>query len=142
MRRHADALKLREETLALQKTKLGPDHPNALLSMISLAVSYAAVGRYDDAIKLLEERQALQAKRGPDHPDMLYNIACLYATIAKSSDHAAEAGVAVEWLKKAIAAGYKNGQLMKTDPDLAALRDRDDFKKVVADLEAENAKKK
>jgi hypothetical protein len=32
-------------------------------------------------------------------------------------------------------------QLIKTDPDLAALRDRDDFKKVVADLEAEIAKK-
>jgi serine/threonine protein kinase/tetratricopeptide (TPR) repeat protein len=142
MRRHADALKLREETLALQKTKLGSDHPNALMSMISLAVSYAAVGRHHDAIKLLGERQALQAKRGPDHPDMLYNIACLYATIAKSSDHAAEAGVAVEWLKKAIAGGYKKAQLMKTDPDLAALQDRDDFKKVVADLEAENAKQK
>ena len=25
--RHADALKLREETLALRKAKLGPDHP-------------------------------------------------------------------------------------------------------------------
>jgi serine/threonine protein kinase/tetratricopeptide (TPR) repeat protein len=140
--RHGDALKLREETLALQKTKLGPEHPSALMSMISLAVSYAAVGRHHDAIKLLEERQALQAKHGPDHPDMLYNIACLYATIAKSSDHAAESGVAVEWLKKAIAAGYKNAQLMKTDPDLAALRERDDFKKLLADLEAENAKKK
>ena len=28
--RHADALKLREETLALQKAKLGPDHPDTL----------------------------------------------------------------------------------------------------------------
>ena len=28
--RHADALKLHEETLALSKTKLGPDHPETL----------------------------------------------------------------------------------------------------------------
>jgi tetratricopeptide (TPR) repeat protein len=142
MGRHTDALKFREETLSRQKTKLGPDHPNTLLSMISLAISYAAVGRHQDALKLLEERRVLQAKLGPDHPDMLYNIACLHATIAKSNGRIAQAGVAVEWVKKAIAAGYKNAQLMKTDPDLAALRDRDDFKKVVTDLEAENAKKK
>ena len=35
--RHADALKLREETLPLQKTKLGPDHPETLSDMINLA---------------------------------------------------------------------------------------------------------
>ena len=29
--RHAEALKLREETLALQKAKLGPDHPDTLI---------------------------------------------------------------------------------------------------------------
>jgi eukaryotic-like serine/threonine-protein kinase len=140
--RQADALKLREETLTLSKAKLGPDHPGTLGSMGALATSYAAVGRHQDALKLLEERQALQAKRGADNPKTLYNIACVYATIAKSSDHAAQAGVAMEWLKKAVAAGFKDPQLMKTDPDLGALRNRDDFKKLVADLEAENAKKK
>ncbi len=31
--RHAEALKLREETLALRKAKLGPDHPDTLASM-------------------------------------------------------------------------------------------------------------
>ena len=31
--RHAEALKLREETLALRKAKLGPDHPDTLRSM-------------------------------------------------------------------------------------------------------------
>ena len=31
--RHAEALKLHEETLALQKAKLGPDHPDTLMSM-------------------------------------------------------------------------------------------------------------
>ena len=140
--RQADALKLREETLTLSKAKLGPDHPRTLGSMGALAISYAAVGRHQDALKLLEERQALQAKRGADHPSMLYNIACVHATIAKSSDHAAQAGVAMELLKKAVDAGFKDPQLMKTDPDLGALRNRDDFKKLVADLEAENAKKK
>ena len=40
--RQAEALKLREETLALQKAKLGPDHPDTLMSMNNLAISYAA----------------------------------------------------------------------------------------------------
>src|SRR5262249_35206835 len=35
--RHADALKLREETLALRKAKLGPDDPDTLDSMSALA---------------------------------------------------------------------------------------------------------
>ena len=43
--RKADALKLQEETLALQKAKLGPTHPDTLASMNNLAMSYAGAGR-------------------------------------------------------------------------------------------------
>ena len=37
--RHAEALKLHEETLALRKAKLGPDHPDTLSSMNNLATA-------------------------------------------------------------------------------------------------------
>ena len=37
--RTADALKLGEETLALRRAKLGPDHPGTLSSMNNLANS-------------------------------------------------------------------------------------------------------
>ena len=74
--RHAEALKLREETLALQKAKLGPDHPDTLSSMDNLAISYADLGRHADALKLREETLALtKAKLGPDHPDTLLSMA-------------------------------------------------------------------
>ena len=43
------ALPLLEETLALRKAKLGPDHPETLSSMNNLADSYAALGRDADA---------------------------------------------------------------------------------------------
>ena len=70
--RHAEALKLREETLALRKAKLGPDHPDTLTSMNNLANSYPALGRHAEALKLHEETLALRkAKLGPDHPDTL-----------------------------------------------------------------------
>ena len=38
--RRAEALELREATLALRKAKLGPDHPDTLMSMCGLAYSY------------------------------------------------------------------------------------------------------
>ena len=52
LNRHADALQLREETLALMKAKLGPDHPDTLATMNNLAISYEALG----------------ARRGPQAP--------------------------------------------------------------------------
>ena len=73
--RHAEALKLREETLALRKAKLGPDHPDTLTSMNNLAISYDALGRHAEALKLHEETLALRkAKLGPDHPDTLTSM--------------------------------------------------------------------
>ena len=40
------------------------------------------------------------------------------------------------WLHRAVAAGYKNAEQMKQDKDLGALRVREDFKKLLAELEA------
>jgi len=57
--RHADALKLNEEALALRKANLGPEHPDSLGSMNNLANSYAALGRHADALKLREETLTL-----------------------------------------------------------------------------------
>ena len=70
--RPTEALPLLEETLKLQKAKLGPDHPDTLDSMNNLAMAYQAAGRLDEAIPLYEETLKLQkAKLGPDHPDTL-----------------------------------------------------------------------
>jgi hypothetical protein len=41
------------------------------------------------------------------------------------------------WLQQAIAAGYNNVTLMKKDSDLDALRDRADFRKLLAEQEAQ-----
>jgi hypothetical protein len=47
---------------------------------------------------------------------------------------------AVTLLQQAVAHGYKDAEHMKHDDDLKALRSRDDFKKLLADLEAERPK--
>ena len=60
---------LYEETLALMKVKLGPDHPDTLNSMNHLAISYRQAGKLDLALPLHEEALGLlKAKLGPDHP--------------------------------------------------------------------------
>jgi tetratricopeptide (TPR) repeat protein len=88
--RHADALKLREETLTLRRAKLGLDHPQTLASMIGLAHSYAVLGRNADALKLCEETLALQkAKLGPDHPQTLASMTGLansYDALGRHAD--------------------------------------------------------
>ena len=54
------ALPLFEETLALRKAKLGPDHPDTLDSMNNLASGYQAAGKLDRALPLFEETLALR----------------------------------------------------------------------------------
>ncbi len=88
--RQAEALKLREETLAMRKAKLGPDHPDTLTSMNNLANSYDALGRQAEALKLREETLTLRkAKLGPDHPDTLTsmnNLAISYSALGRQAE--------------------------------------------------------
>ncbi len=73
----------------------------------------------------------------------LYNAACVYAVAAGQKDSAggpeaaeARARRAVELLRQAMAAGYKDLLWLVEDNDLDAVRDREDFRKLLADLEA------
>ncbi len=50
--------------------------------------------------------------------------------------------MAIDWLKQAVAAGYKDVEHMKKDTDLDPLREREDFKKLIAELEAKVAAEK
>ncbi len=139
--RHADAFQLRKEIYDLQRVQLGPDHPDTLASMNNLALSHAALGRHAEALKLLETAEALQeTKLGTSHPRtlmMMYNLTCVHASMIPGlTDGAKHADLAVGWLRKAIAAGFKDVAVLKQDKDLDALRDRADFRKLVSDLEA------
>jgi hypothetical protein len=77
-----------------------------------------------------------------------HDPACVFAQAADRRDeaggsHSREdcAKCAVAPLQKAVAKGYKDVDHLKKDEDLKALREREDFKKLVAELEAANAKK-
>jgi len=81
----------------------------------------------------------------------LYDGACLHALVAgvirdQDSDADAEkqskieADRAMDWLRKAVAAGYRNAAHMDKDADLDVLRKRPDFIQLMADLKAAPAK--
>ncbi len=66
-----------------------------------------------------------------------YNFAIAYAVVSsKVFDNKQEyADRALELLQQAVKAGYKDAAHMKKDTDLDPLRDRDEFKKLLAELE-------
>ena len=81
----------------------------------------------------------------------LYNAASLRAVTAavQAKNSAADAARlakedadrAMQWLHKAVEAGYKDLANMKKDTDLDPLREREDFKKLLAELEKGAEKK-
>jgi hypothetical protein len=70
--------------------------------------------------------------------DQWYSFARVYAIAgARVADRRREyADRAVELLRRAVEAGYKDAARMRKDTDLDALRDRGGFKKLLAELEA------
>jgi hypothetical protein len=66
-----------------------------------------------------------------------YDFACVYAVASvEVADKKEEyANRAMELLHKAVKAGYKDYPHMTRDTDLDPLRDREDFKKLMAELE-------
>jgi serine/threonine protein kinase len=97
------------------------------------------------------ESAAKMKELAGDKPDQLYSTARAYAVCAAAAEPAKSAVIgavgseklaaeAMALLKKAFAKGYKDSVHMKQDRDLDALRQREDFKNLLAGLEA--AKKK
>jgi serine/threonine protein kinase/tetratricopeptide (TPR) repeat protein len=95
-----------------------------------------------DIAGCLETADRWEALKRPD-PDSLSQAACFRAVCAAvisekdrtpggETKAKEQADRAMIWLKQAVAAGYKNSQLAK-NADLDALRDRDDFKKLMLD---------
>jgi serine/threonine-protein kinase len=81
----------------------------------------------------------------------LYNMACLYArcAVAAEKDSTLDepsrkerardlADRAVQTLRNAMAGGFANLGTMRTDSDLDPIRERDDFKALLAELESKN----
>jgi WD40 repeat protein len=72
------ALRLFEESLALRKARLGPDHPDTLSSMKYLANAYRALGMHDRELSVCRELADLwKRKAGADSSQYLGFLAAL-----------------------------------------------------------------
>jgi serine/threonine protein kinase/tetratricopeptide (TPR) repeat protein len=128
--RYAEALQHFDQALALADARMRAG--------IRLQRATALVHSGDTA-RATAEADALAAEQDAQ-ADTLYDTACIYARCASAARGDAKradpfATRAVELLRRAVKKGYKDAARLKNDPDLDALRAREDFKKVLQEVQ-------
>jgi serine/threonine-protein kinase len=111
----------------------GPDRP---LCLLQRAISLARAGDHAQAVS---EANAL-AEAKDVNAGTLYDLACvcsLSSAAAKNDAQLAEryAARAVDLLRQAVTNGWKDVEHLKKDTDLDPLRSRDDYRKLLKELE-------
>jgi tetratricopeptide (TPR) repeat protein len=126
--RHEDSMKDWQKAADLGPKPETPDFRAAR------AASFARAGRVPEAVAEVAEL----TRAAKSSAEELYGFACVYAVAsAGATDQKQQyAERAMELLRKAVQAGWKNAAYMAKDPDLDPLRARDDFKKLQAELSA------
>jgi tetratricopeptide (TPR) repeat protein len=81
-----------------------------------LATDYARMGRTDDAVR---EAQLAMALR-PNEATVMYNAACVFCQLGRKPE-------ALQALRKAWGAGFKDADWARRDPDLTLLRGEPEF---------------
>jgi tetratricopeptide (TPR) repeat protein/tRNA A-37 threonylcarbamoyl transferase component Bud32 len=134
-----------DEAIAERK-RLIELNPNNPAEHYELGNALKAKGDLDGAVVAYRAATAAIEKKNPPDANSLYNAACYRALIAAAQAQARgpdaarltkdEADRAMAWLTKAVAAGFADFALMDKDTDLDSLRDREDFRKLWADVQS------
>jgi non-specific serine/threonine protein kinase len=93
--------------------------PEDARARILCAGMYAQEGRVEDAVR--ETNLAMTLR--PNEATVLYNAACTFANLGRNPE-------AIEALRKAWEAGYKDAEWTRRDPDLAPLHGDPEFEKL------------
>jgi non-specific serine/threonine protein kinase len=93
--------------------------PEDARARILLATDYAELGRVEDSLKELNLALTLRANEA----SILYNAACTYAMLKRKRE-------ALETLRSAWEAGFKDATWAQRDPDLAILHDDPEFQRM------------
>jgi eukaryotic-like serine/threonine-protein kinase len=96
-------------------------------------IIFLTAGKLEQAITELTKLQSLTEFNS----NQLYDFACVYGVAAKQDEAQAltYGDAALELLRKAVTAGWQDAAHMRQDTDLDALRDREDFKQLLDDLD-------
>src|SRR5713101_4688384 len=93
--------------------------PEDARARILLGGDYAQLGRVEDAMREANLALTLRANEA----SILYNVACLYCSLKKKSE-------ALDALRKAWEAGFKDPMWARRDPDLAILHGDPEFERM------------
>jgi tetratricopeptide (TPR) repeat protein len=132
--RSADAIRAYDRVV-----EFSPREKNRRM-MAERAMAVILVGRVSEGLNSIE---ALLADK-PADPMEWYNHGCAFAAacVVESDKKETHGKRAVELLRKAADLGFRDATHWKLDKDLDPLRGRDDFKKLLAELEAKFPPKK
>jgi tetratricopeptide (TPR) repeat protein len=149
LHRGAEAVPLVDECVRLATGKVV--HQNLLEGIIFLRLRHFQKAK--DAAGCRQTAEMWEKLNRTD-VDSLYIASCMRAvtasvvkqdsrTPAADADRLAkeDADLAIAWLKRAVAAGYRNVIKLTVDTDLEAVRRRDDFKELLGGLKPLPAKK-
>jgi tetratricopeptide (TPR) repeat protein len=131
LQRYAESLKDWDRAIELH------DDPKRLAILSLRALALAHVGDHVQATREADEVAAAKEASGP----VLQDTACAFSVASatvKDDDKLKEryATRAMELLQQAIQKGYQDLAHMKKDTDLDPLRQREDFQKLIRELEA------
>jgi serine/threonine protein kinase len=93
--------------------------PEDARARILLGGDYARLGRTDDALRELNLAVTLRANEA----SILYNACCLYCTLNRKAE-------AMDALRKAWEAGFRDSVWARRDPDLLMLHDEPEFNRL------------
>jgi Flp pilus assembly protein TadD len=93
--------------------------PEDARARILLANDYAAIGRLEEAVR--ETNLAVTLR--PNEATVLYNAACVFCSMNKKSE-------ALDAIRKAWEAGFKDPEWARRDPDLELLHGDPEFERL------------
>jgi Flp pilus assembly protein TadD len=93
--------------------------PDDARARMQLAITFASLDRGDEAMREANLAMVLR----PNEPTVLYNAACTFCMLTRKAE-------ALQALKKAWDAGFKDAVWARRDPDLAILHDEPEFERL------------
>jgi serine/threonine protein kinase len=147
--RHDSALDHYEKSIAKLEDVLGRGFGAASNALLRARIdrTTARAGRGDHVQAAAEAETLIRHKElNSTH---CYNLACAFSQAAAAANRDGKlspgerarlkvryADCSMDCLRRAVAEGWKNSQLLKSDPDIVPLHARPDYQKLLAELEA------
>ena len=122
-------LKQKKTEEAIKNYNMALHHNNRFEeAYINLSTAYLNKKNFKLSLKTLNTLESIN----PNHPLLHYNFSCYYALLGNIPK-------GIESLNQAIANGFKNHQILETDPDIENLRQNPRFKELQSLLLAKNS---